>query len=219
MASKPTIADSRWATDGGAELDAPTSGDRDSGFVTGTDIVSDHHNVLLKEAYKWHQWLDDGDVDLNDVTCASLDASGQVDAASVVTATATIGAATVTGAATIGGAATLNGTEILGSVISPTALPGGNVDNWSPTGLSTARIIRMSGSGTLNGLVAQGAGRVVTLINVGASSITLVDESSNTAANRFLCPNATNITVTVQSSVTVWYDGTSSRWRVIAESV
>lgn len=60
MATKPTIADSRWATDGAAELTAPSSGLRDSGFVDGTPIVADYPNVLHKEAYKWAQYLDEG---------------------------------------------------------------------------------------------------------------------------------------------------------------
>jgi hypothetical protein len=60
MATKPTIADSRWATDGGAELTAPSSGVRDSGFVTGTPAVADHENVLHKEHYKWAQYVDEG---------------------------------------------------------------------------------------------------------------------------------------------------------------
>lgn len=60
MATKPTIADARWATDGAAELTAPSSGERDSGFVGGTAAVADYANVLHKEAYKWAQYLDDG---------------------------------------------------------------------------------------------------------------------------------------------------------------
>jgi hypothetical protein len=60
MATKPTIADARWATDGAAELTAPSSGQRDSGFVGGTAAVADYANVLHKEAYKWAQYLDEG---------------------------------------------------------------------------------------------------------------------------------------------------------------
>lgn len=60
MATKPTIADARWATDGAAELTAPSSGERDSGFVGGTPAVADYANVLHKEAYKWAQYVDEG---------------------------------------------------------------------------------------------------------------------------------------------------------------
>lgn len=60
MATKPTIADARWATDGGAQLTAPSSGLQDSGFVDGTDLIPDYANHLHKEAYKWAQYLDDG---------------------------------------------------------------------------------------------------------------------------------------------------------------
>lgn len=60
MATKPTIADARWATDGGAELTAPSSGLRDSGFVATTPIVADYVNVEFKEFYKWALYLSDG---------------------------------------------------------------------------------------------------------------------------------------------------------------
>lgn len=108
----------------------------------------------------------------------------------------------------------------LTGVISPviTSTPQ---NNWSPTGLSTANVIRV-GSSTVNpnitGIVAQAAGTILYIINVLANPVTLANEDgSSTAANRivhtFDAPN-----LLTNQSMTLWYDGTSSRWRVIAFS-
>jgi hypothetical protein len=66
MAVKPNVADARWATDE-TNNDAPSSGQRDTGWTPGQIAVSDYFNVLGLEAYKWFLWLSDGDVDFNDV--------------------------------------------------------------------------------------------------------------------------------------------------------
>ncbi len=103
-------------------------------------------------------------------------------------------------------------------VISPviTTTP---TNNWNPTGLSTATVIRV-GSSTVNpvftGIVAQAAGTVLIIVNVLANPVTIANEDgSSTAANRivhtFDAPN-----LLTNQSMTLWYDGDSSRWRVIA---
>lgn len=106
-------------------------------------------------------------------------------------------------------------------VISPAGLGGGNHDNWAPTGIATANVVRVTSAGNINGLVAPAvAGKILVLANVGGTSFALDDENiSNTAANRFKCPGAVSVTVPVGGAVVVWYDGTSSRWRVIATAI
>lgn len=53
------------------------------------------------------------------------------------------------------------------------------------------------------------------LANVGSNNIVLVNESaSSTAGNRFTNSTGADITLAANEAALVWYDGTSSRWRV-----
>ena len=99
--------------------------------------------------------------------------------------------------------------------ITPTALAA-NTDNWAPTGLATASVIRVSASGAfqLTGITGGVDGRVLTLLNVGANTITLMNDVTSTAANRFLL--GANLSVAANQSVTLLYDATASRWRMVA---
>jgi hypothetical protein len=100
-------------------------------------------------------------------------------------------------------------------VISPTQLVA-NTDNWNPTGLATANVIRMDVNGALNltGIVAQTSGTILTLYNKTAYTVTLTHDATSTAANRFYCPGATNYALLQKASVRLRYDGTDSRWTV-----
>ena len=106
---------------------------------------------------------------------------------------------------------------ILSGEISPTQLAA-NTDNWNPTGLATASVIRAStdASRNLTGIVAQTAGTLILLHNVGAFSLVLKHDATSTAANRFYCPGSADKTITTNSSAWLRYDGTSLRWRVVA---
>ena len=115
-------------------------------------------------------------------------------------------------------AGTITSTLSLEGVISPAALAA-NTNDWNPTGLSTANTIRVSASGAidLTGITAPAsAWQVILLHNVGANTITLKDESaSSSAANRFALDADDGITA--DTSRTLQYDRTSSRWRVIGK--
>lgn len=102
-------------------------------------------------------------------------------------------------------------------IISPTQLAA-NTDNWNPTGLATAQVIRAStdASRNLTGIVAQAAGTELAIWNVGAFDLVLVHDATSTAANRFTLPGAANLTLTPGSSIRLAYDGASSRWRKAA---
>lgn len=105
----------------------------------------------------------------------------------------------------------------LTGTISPTQLVA-NTDNWNPTGLSTANVIRIDASVPINltGIVAQEDGRVIVLYNSSASDITLTHDATSTAANRFFCPNAVDFALTDKGSVQIRYDGTAARWSVVS---
>jgi hypothetical protein len=106
-----------------------------------------------------------------------------------------------------------SGAEYRTGVHSPAAWTA-NQDNFAVS--AGARVLRASGTAARNltGLVAA-AGRFLVISNVGTFNITLIHDLTSTAANRFLCPGSVNYVLTPNSSVEVWYDSASSRWRVI----
>lgn len=100
--------------------------------------------------------------------------------------------------------------------LSPTALVA-DVNDYNPTGLSTALALRIDGGAAdrnITGLAGGADGRIITITNIGATNaITLVNQSasSTTAGDRFLLPADTALPV--NTSIALRYDGTSSRWR------
>jgi hypothetical protein len=87
-------------------------------------------------------------------------------------------------------------------------------NDYNPTGLATANVLRISSDAarSITGIAAQGTGRFLFLFNVGAFAITLTDEdAASAAANRFAVPSAPIISA--DGSRAIWYDITSSRWR------
>lgn len=102
------------------------------------------------------------------------------------------------------------------NIITPSQLTS-NTDNWAPTGHATANVIRAStdASRNLTGLSAGVDGRMVLLINIGAQNLVLIHDSTSTAANRFYCPGDANLTLNTNDACWLYYDNSSSRWRVI----
>ena len=101
-------------------------------------------------------------------------------------------------------------------IITPTALSG-NTDNWNPTGMSGANVIRASASAAYNltGIAGGANGRIIILKNVGSYTITLVNESaSSLAANRFTLLN--DIAMVPNKGAFLQYDNVTSRWREIS---
>lgn len=91
-----------------------------------------------------------------------------------------------------------------------------NQNDYNPTGLNRNYHIRLSSDASrdITGIVKGVDGQMFILHNVGSFNIVLKDESaSSTAANRFAL-NA-DVTIAPDQSVSIWYDSTSSRWRVI----
>lgn len=110
---------------------------------------------------------------------------------------------------------TLAGLTRFDAVLSPSQITG-NQNNYSPTGLEDANVLRLStdASRNITGLVpGSQSGRLLLLFNVGSNDLVLKNESaSSTAANRFAIGG--DFTVTGGGGVVLWYDSTSSRWRV-----
>lgn len=106
----------------------------------------------------------------------------------------------------------------LSGVITPTTLTL-STDNWNPTSLSTASVIRVSASAAINltGIVGGASGRILVLQNVGSFTITLIDDATSTAANRFQLMY--DIPLLAGGAVTLIYDNTASRWRAMSTPV
>jgi len=107
------------------------------------------------------------------------------------------------------------------SVLSPAQITS-NQNDYNPTGFNNggapngASILRLESDAArdITGLVGGVNGRLLIVANVGAFSITLKNEDAgSTAANRFAF--ASDFTLNPDQSLTVWYDGVSSRWRTI----
>jgi len=110
--------------------------------------------------------------------------------------------------------ADLSGALIASSTISPSSI-GANQNDYAPTGFSTAYTLRVTSSADYNitGIAGGAAGRLINLVNIGSNTLTLKDEDTNsTAANRFALPN--DAALEAGASLSLYYDGTSSRWRL-----
>lgn len=90
---------------------------------------------------------------------------------------------------------------------------------WS-LGKSAIRLSAPSGGATITGLAFGTTGRQVRLINVGSYNLTLSHQSTlSSANNRIICPTSDNVLVTPDNSALLEYDGGSTRWRVVSQSL
>ncbi len=100
----------------------------------------------------------------------------------------------------------------------PAALGAGNNNNYAPgTTSNSLRLDPNAAGSTITGITGGAAGRVLEIFNIDtAASITLThdDTGNSTAANCFLLPNALPVVIPPFSAVRIWYDTTSSRWRL-----
>lgn len=103
--------------------------------------------------------------------------------------------------------------------ISPAQITA-NQDDYNPTGLADASVLRLSTDASRNiTSIAGGAdGRVLLILNVGSFNIVLKDDdgATGTAGNRFAFSG--DVTLAGDQGAIIWYDSTSSRWRIFATS-
>jgi hypothetical protein len=101
----------------------------------------------------------------------------------------------------------------LSGLITPTQITTATND-YAPTGFSTASTLRIStdASRTITGLAGGADGRIIIVHNVGSFDAVLKNQDAgSSAANRFLFGG--DMTLAADTSVTLRYDGTSSKWR------
>lgn len=107
-------------------------------------------------------------------------------------------------------------TFTLSGDISPAQITS-NQDNYAPTGIATASILRLNtdASRNLTGITTGADGRLLLVLNIGSFPLVLVDDATSTAANRFQLNG--DVTLAADEGVVLWYDSTSSRWRLVAD--
>ncbi len=132
-----------------------------------------------------------------------------------------IGEPTATGTTfAAAGSLTIGQTFGLGGILSPSQITSNQTD-YGPTGYGNASIFRLStdASRTINSLFAPTAStrRYIQICNVGSNDLVLKhdDGATGTAAQRILCPGSVDLTIKANGSVSLVYDTTSSRWRVL----
>jgi hypothetical protein len=104
-------------------------------------------------------------------------------------------------------------------IISPTALTG-NVNDWGPSGLAACSAIRYTSDGTIRtvtGLVApSGVGQFIIFMNVNATvDMVFGHLTGSSANNQIVCPGSVNYTLGARDSCILYYDTTSSKWRIV----
>ncbi len=120
-------------------------------------------------------------------------------------------ATSVLAAPVITGIADITQSFRISGVITPAQITA-NQDNYNPSGLSTAAVLRLSSDASRNitGMSGGAAGRILILRNVGTFDIVLKNEVLSTAVNRFSF--GVDRTLAAGRSIILQYDNTLSRW-------
>lgn len=109
--------------------------------------------------------------------------------------------------------------DMISNVISPAQITA-DQDNYAPTGLSDAQVIRISGDSGFRAITGLSAtsifdGEEKRIVNVGSYPIYFPGEHpDSTAANRF--DLSSDFILFPKDSAFVVYDATASRWRIIS---
>jgi hypothetical protein len=121
----------------------------------------------------------------------------------------------LSGSTTISGRFT-HGYFVYGQLKLNGVLPTTTVNNQALTAVTQLWRLTGAGGGTWTGLTGGTDGLVVTIVNAGTGNLTLAHENTgSTAGNRFVLPGNASYVVGPNDSVTIYYDGTSARWRVL----
>jgi len=110
----------------------------------------------------------------------------------------------------------INGLHATQGIATPPTLSTTPVNDYNPTGLANASVLRLSASSpvTVTGLAGGVDGRRMTLVNINVIPITITSEDTNsTAANRFAL-GGVNARLVSGAVLGIIYDGSISRWRV-----
>lgn len=105
------------------------------------------------------------------------------------------------------------------SQLTPAAFTG-NVNDYAPTNEADSTIWRLDAGGTprtITGIIAGVTGQVKCLVNIGTGTFTLPNEDVLSAAANRIRTNefALSYELRERETACLWYDGGSTRWRLI----
>lgn len=112
-----------------------------------------------------------------------------------------------------GGNVVVGGRLSLGNLIQPTL--AANVNDWDPTGFSTASVLRISSSGafSISGMAAGAQGDIVLLYNNhSTNSITLLNNSTASVAGNRMLIGGGNFIIPPRGTVMLVYNTTQGAW-------
>ena len=201
------------------------------GLTTATD-----GNILIANGTDWSSHAVSGDAAIANTGAVAVNAVHTAAGSSIVTAVNTATANTLnadvlkydaTLAVTsnqlglkLSNANTWTGAQTLGGVAltanSPTQLTTDQND-WALSTSNSYFLISASTAANVTGIAGGVSGRAIVLVNTTGSVITLNNESaSSTAASRIHLAGASDVLLAGSGTVTLLYDGTLARWRMIA---
>ncbi|MDP4219117.1 MAG: hypothetical protein Q8916_02460 [Bacteroidota bacterium] len=114
---------------------------------------------------------------------------------------------------------TWTGTQTLGGEALTPVTPASLVANTNDYALSASNsYFRISSTGAINltGITGGIAGRMITISNVGANTITLKSQQGSAAANQFDLPAGADIIMGPKATVSLIYDGTLGFWEIVS---
>lgn len=98
-------------------------------------------------------------------------------------------------------------------------LGNGNNNNVAIPDSSFLLISGPTAAFTLTGMTGGYNGRIVTLINTTTQNMSITNDATSTAANRFLTNTGGTLTTAGTGSFVAIYDATASRWRIISSNL
>lgn len=109
------------------------------------------------------------------------------------------------------------GGRVVGSTSVNVAAPTTALSNWTFTGIADAGIVRLTGTGggSLSGIAGGTGRRTITFVNATSSAFSFLHATTSIPQNRFALPGSVNLSLSVNDSVTFWYDADSAVWRVL----
>ncbi len=119
-----------------------------------------------------------------------------------------------------GGAINFKGPLHAPKEIAPTQLTG-NVDNYAPTGFSTAQVLLLTSDASRNvtGFGSPAAGRMIWVYNNGAQDIVLKHETTSTAANQIRGTAGADVTLTPKRGALLVYSASVTKWIVLTDNL
>lgn len=99
-------------------------------------------------------------------------------------------------------------------------LATGTFNNQATGSTTVLRILLSTGVVTITGFASPSEGRMLIIMNLGASALTLADEDAgSSAANRMLFTGGSDHVLAERDVAVLWYDDSTSRWKLLASTV